>query len=124
VVLTSVAILVFFKPNLVYFAIVWFIFFSIWFIVYFFIFGLFLLFLKMFQARYQLSRNNIRVCLVLALENASKLLDSLIFSNSLLQHIVVSTGTGVLQPFTCRVVNFLKARPYLSQFQFVRASAG
>ena len=55
---TSVAILVFFKPNLVYFTIVWFSFlrFGLWFIslVYFLLFCLFLVFLKIFYARYQL----------------------------------------------------------------------
>jgi len=47
------------------------------------------------------------------LENPTKLLDSLIFSNNLLQHIVVSTGAGALQLFTCHVVNFFNATPNL-----------
>jgi len=54
VVHSSVAILVFFKPNLVYFAIVCF--FSIWFIVYFFIFWFVFSFSKMFYARCHLGQ--------------------------------------------------------------------
>jgi len=54
----SVAILVFLKPNLVYFEIVLFIFLGfglqVIFLAYFYIFGLFLVFLKMFYAGYQL----------------------------------------------------------------------
>ena len=43
-------------------------------------------------------------------ENRSKLLDSLIFSNSLFQHIIVPTRTNTPYPLTYPAVDFLKCK--------------
>ena len=48
-------------------------------------------------------------------ENLSKLLDRLVFSNSLSQHNIVAyqqEQVGYLQPLTCYVVDYFNARPY------------
>jgi len=46
-------------------------------------------------------------------ENPIKLLDTLLFFNSLFQHIVVTTRNSTLQPLTCHAVDFFNARLYL-----------
>jgi len=86
-----------------------------WFIVYFFIFWFIFIFFK--DVLRQVSAvfpAMIYVWFWRLKENLSKLLDRLVFSNSLSQHIIVAyQQVGYLQPLTCHVVNYFNARPYI-----------
>ena len=94
-------------------------FFAIWFIVYFFslIFLFFGLFLVLFEDILRQVSAVFTVMIYVWLrrfkENLSKILDSLLFSASLFQQIVLPRRISTLQPLTCHIIYFFNARPYL-----------
>jgi len=79
-------------------------FFAIWFIVY--CFGLFLVFLKMFHAKYQLCSLQWYMSGFGVLRKIWHAFGSLLFLATVCSNIVVPTRTSTLHPLTCHVPGF------------------